>query len=93
VKDPAKNAESLKLAEVIEKGAIASKDLKPAMLEKTPEAKRAELLEGYKKALDGVIAEVGTLKKQLKDGKNEEAIETVKKLKDLEEAGHEKYNP
>jgi soluble cytochrome b562 len=93
VKDPAKNADSLKLVETAEKAATASKDLKPAMLEKAPEGDRAKLLEGYKKAMDEVITTLGTLKKQLKDNKNEDAQETMKKLKDLEEAGHEKYNP
>jgi len=93
VKDPAKNADSLKLVETAEKAATASKDMKPAMIEKAPEADRAKLVEGYKKAMDGVIETLGTLKKQLKDNKNEDAQETMKKLKDLEESGHEKYNP
>jgi soluble cytochrome b562 len=93
VKDPAKNADSLKLVETAEKAAIASRDMKPAVVEKAPKDKQAELLDGYKKGMDGVIAELGKLKQQIKDNKNEDASETLKKLKDLEEAGHEKYNP
>src|SRR4051794_64732 len=93
VKDSAKNADAVKLAETAEKAAVACKDLPPAMLEKTPEAKKAEVVAGYKKAMDGVIADLGKLKQQLKDGKNEDAAETLKKLKELEDDGHEKYNP
>jgi soluble cytochrome b562 len=93
VKDPSKNAESLKQVEIAEKAAIASKDLPPAMLAKTPEAKKAEVIAGYKKAMDACIAEIAKLKQQLKDGKNEDAAETLKNLKTMEDDGHEKYNP
>jgi soluble cytochrome b562 len=93
VKDAAKNADSLKLVETAEKAAVACKDLPPAMLEKTPAEKKAEVLAGYKKAMDLCIAEIAKLKQQLKDGKNEDAAETLKNLKMLEDDGHEKYNP
>lgn len=93
VKDPAKNADSLKLVETAEKAAKTSRDLTPTVVEKAPKDKQAELLDGYKKSMDNVIATLGTLKQQIKDGKNEDASETLKKLKDLEESGHEKYNP
>lgn len=93
VKDKAKNEESLKLVDVAEKASIESKKYPPAMLEKVPEAKKAEVMAGYLKAMDDVIAELAKLKQQLKDGKNEDAVETVKNLKTIEEEGHEKYNP
>ena len=93
VKDPAKNEESLKLAEQAEKLAMKSRDLKPTVVEKAPADKQKELQDGYTKMMDEVVANFGKLKEQLKAGKNDDAVETMKKLKKLEDDGHEIYNP
>jgi soluble cytochrome b562 len=93
VKDPAKNEESLKLVVQAQQSALASKQLSPAVLEKAPAADRPKLLSGYRKSMAVVVADLCKLEQQLIDGKNDEAAETLKNLKTLEDEGHEKYNP
>lgn len=93
VKDPTKNEESLKLVAKCQQDALTSKGLLPAMLTKVPEADKAKTLAGYRKMMADTIAALCKLEGQLLDGKNDEAAETLKTLKTLEDDGHEKYNP
>jgi Sec-independent protein translocase protein TatA len=93
VKDPAKNEETLKLVAKCQQDALTSKGLPPAMLAKTAEADKAKTLAGYRKMMADTIVALCKLENQLIDGKNEEAAETLKALKVLEDDGHEKYNP
>jgi Sec-independent protein translocase protein TatA len=93
VKDPTKNEESLKLVAKCQQDALTSKGLPPAMLAKVPEADKAKTLVGYKKMMADTIATLCKLEAQLLENKNEEAAETIKALKVLEDDGHEKYNP
>jgi soluble cytochrome b562 len=69
----------------------ACKKLVPAMASSLPEADRAKFVESYKKDMDAVIAEMGKMEKAVKDGKNADAQAILKKLSEMEEAGHEKY--
>jgi soluble cytochrome b562 len=85
------NAESLKTIGQVKAAMEASKKLAPAMAASVPEAERAKFIESYKKDMDVVIAEMGKMEKAVKDGKNADAQAVLKKLTELEEAGHEKY--
>ena len=85
------NAESLKTIADIKKAAVASKDQVPAMASTLPEAERAKFVAAYKKDMEAFIAEVDKMEASVKAGKNDEAAEVHKKLKELEDAGHEKY--
>lgn len=93
IKDPAKNAESLALIDKSIAAAIISKAHMPKVVEKAPEAEKAKLIAGYRKAMAEVIATYCKLEIELIEGKNEQATETLKALHDLEEKGHEVYNP
>ena len=93
IKDPAKNADSLALVDKSIAAAVLSKQHMPKVIEKAPAADKAKLIAGYRKAMAQVIATYCKLEEQLVDGKNDEAAETLKSLKDLEEKGHEVYNP
>lgn len=93
VKDPTKKEESLKLVSKAQHASLVSKDYPPAMLAKAPEADRPKIMDGYRKAMAVVIADLCKLEQQIIDGKTEEATETMKNLKVLEDDGHEKYNP
>jgi soluble cytochrome b562 len=93
IKDPAKNAESLALVDKSIAAAVISKAHMPKVIEKAPEAEKAKLIAGYRKAMAEVIAAYCKLEIELVEGKNEQAAETLKTLKDLEEKGHEVYNP
>ena len=85
------NAESLKTITQVKAAMEACKKLAPAMAASKPEAERAKFIEAYKKDMDAVIAEMGKMEKAVKDGKNDEAQAVLKKLHEMEEAGHEKY--
>ena len=85
------NTESLDWIDKMEKAAVKSKDLAPALAAKMPEAKRAEFVDKYKKDMEVFIKSVGEMKAAVKDGKNDKAQEIYKALKDQEDKGHEKY--
>jgi soluble cytochrome b562 len=85
------NTESLKTITLVKEAMEACKKLIPAMAPSVPEADRAKFIEAYQKDMDVVIAEMGKMEKAVKEGKNDQAQEVLKKLKELEEAGHEKY--
>jgi soluble cytochrome b562 len=85
------NPESLKTIAQVKVAMEASKKLPPAMAASLPEAERAKFIESYKKDIDAVIAEMGKMEKAVKDGKNADAQAVLKKLSEMEEAGHEKY--
>ena len=85
------NKESIELIEQVEKAAVKSKDLTPAMAAKIPEAERAKWVESYKKDMDAFIKTLGEMKAAVKEGKNDKAQEVYKTLKTQEDKGHEKY--
>jgi soluble cytochrome b562 len=85
------NAESLKTIGQVKGLMEECKKLAPAMASSVPEAERAKFIESYKKDMDAVIAEMGKMEKAVKGGKNDEAQAILKKLSEMEEAGHEKY--
>ena len=92
-KDPSKKEESIKLIDKAYQACVTSKIHIPAMMAKVPEAEKAKTMDGYRKMMAVTIAEFAKLEQQILDGKTEEAGETMKALKQLEEDGHEKYNP
>lgn len=85
------NKESLEWIEKMEKAAVKSKELMPAMAAKVPEAERAKFVEGYKKDMEVFIKSVGEMKTAVKEGKNDRALEVYKSMKAQEDKGHEKY--
>ena len=86
------NAESLKQIADIQKEAKACVDLIPAMAATVPAGERDKFVAAYKKDMEAFIGEVGKMEQAVKDGKNDQAVEIHKKLKELEETGHDKYN-
>ncbi len=93
VKDPAKKEESIKLIDKAYQASVTSKIHLPNMMAKVPEADKQKTIDGYRKMMAQTIAELAKLEMQVLDGKTEEASETMKQLKVLEDEGHEKYNP
>jgi len=93
IKDPSKNAETLALIDKSLQAALTSKLHLPKMMEKVPAADKPKMIAGYRKMMGRVIAMYVKLEAEIVDGKNEEAAETLKALHDLEEEGHEIYNP
>ena len=91
LKKPEENAASLKTIGDIKQAAAASKEQIPAMTATLPEGERKKFAEDYKKDMDAFIAEVDKLEAAVKANKNEDAVEIHKKLKEMEEAGHDKF--
>src|SRR5688572_12939793 len=85
------NADSLKTIGAMQAAAVASKELTPVMAAKVPEADRQEFLTDYRKEMVGMIGELCQMELAVLDGNHEKAQEIHKKLKDVEEAGHEKF--
>ena len=83
--------DSLKSVANIKASATKCKDLVPAMAKTVPAADRDKFVAAYQKSMDEFIAEVGKLEAAVKDGKTEDALEIHKHLKELEDAGHEKF--
>jgi len=86
------NEESLKQIAEIKKAAAACKDLIPAMASTIPAGERDKFVANYKKDMDGFVASVDKMEAAVKAGKNDDAVDIHKKLKELEDEGHEKYN-
>ena len=93
VKDPSKKEESIKLIDKAYQACVTSKIHIPNMMAKVPEAEKAKTMDGYRRMMAVTIAEFAKLEQQVIDGKSEEIAETMKALKQLEDDGHEKYNP
>ena len=93
IKDPSKNAETLALIDKSLAAALISKVSIPTVIEKAPEAEKAKMIVGYRKMMYRVIATYIKLENEILDNNNEAAADTLKALHDLEEEGHEVYNP
>ena len=85
------DAESLKTIGAMQAAAVASKELTPARLAKVPEDQKKTFLAGYRKDMAAMIVQFCEMETAVLDGKHDEAQAIHKKLKDVEEEGHEKY--
>jgi soluble cytochrome b562 len=83
--------DSLKSVASIKASATKCKDLVPAMAKTVPEAQREKFVADFRKSMDEFIGEVDKLEAAVKAGKTDDALEIHKHLKDLEDAGHEKF--
>lgn len=85
------DAESLKTISAMQAATVASKDLTPARLAKVPEDQKKTFLAGYRKDMAAMLVQLCQIETAVLDGKHDEAQAIHKKLKDVEEEGHEKY--
>lgn len=83
--------DSLKSVAAIKASATKCKALVPAMAKTVPAAEREKFVAAYQKSMDEFIAEADKLEAAVKAGKSDEALEIHKHLKELEDAGHEKF--
>jgi len=91
VKEPANNASSIALLADLRAGAKESIKLVPALAADQPADKRVAFIEGYKKKINELIAQMEPLEVALKANKNEEAAAIVAKLGSLQKEGHKEY--
>ena len=91
VADPASNVASLELVATIQTAAQKALTLTPTRIEDVPAADRGKFAEHYQQGIKGFLDQVGRLAEALKAGDNAAAQELVKKIGDLQKAGHREF--
>jgi len=91
VKDPAKNADSLKRIAIIREHAMSALKLEPVKKTDLPAAEQAKFVADYHGQMEMFIVQVGKLEDALKAGKNADAVEVLKALKQAQADGHKEF--
>ena len=91
VKDPAKNADSLKQAEIIRTNAVEAAKLKPAKTADVPEEQQAKFVADYQEKMKALLSDIDALETALKANDNAGAADLVKKLKTDMDQGHKEF--
>jgi soluble cytochrome b562 len=94
VKDAKKNDQSLAAVQDMQVHTVAAKAMTPTANAATrPEAERPAYIQEFRRQMVDVLHAELDLERQLLDGKNDDAAQTVKKLRELEKKGHKDYRP
>jgi len=91
VADPASNAASLELVATIQAAAEKALTLTPARIEDVPAADRGKFADHYRQGMKEFHAQVVKLAAALQAGDNTAAQELVRKIGDLQKAGHREF--
>jgi soluble cytochrome b562 len=91
VADPASNAASLELVATISAAAEKALTLTPARIEDVPAADREKFAVNYRQGMKEFHAEIVKLAAALQAGDNAAAQELVRKIGDLQKAGHREF--
>jgi hypothetical protein len=91
MKDPTKSADSLAALAGMERSAQECKLQTPKMTSTVPEADRAEFVKSFRKQIIVLQQRMLEMETALLDGDHAKAEELLRKLKLLEEDGHEKF--
>jgi soluble cytochrome b562 len=91
INDASKNADSLKQVAIIKEAANAALKLEPAKKAEIPAADQAKFVAAYQTKMKSFIGNIDKLEASLKAGKNAEAAELLKTLKQDQEEGHKEF--
>ncbi|MSU71907.1 MAG: hypothetical protein EXS43_06140 [Opitutus sp.] len=91
VADAAKNADSLKQIGIIRTNATAAMKLDPKKMKEVPAADRAKFKADYQAKMKAFVADLDKLEAAFKAGKNDEAANILKTLKQVQEDGHKEF--
>jgi hypothetical protein len=91
LRKPDTNAESLETLGKIQAATVASKSLTPAKAAKIPEAERQKFVTAYRKDMAKMLNAFIDMEVAVLDGDNAKAMEIHKKMKEIEDEGHKKY--
>ncbi len=89
--DASKNESSIELVAKIKAASVESLKLTPALAAEKPESERAAFVAGYQKSMKELIAELDNLSAAFKAGKNDEAGALIKKIGEMQKAGHKEF--
>ncbi len=85
------NAESLEIITKIEEAAVACKQMTPSRATTMPADQQPQFVIAYRKGMAGLVGEMVKMETALLDGDNAAAQAILKKLKDVEDEGHDKF--
>ena len=91
LKDPEKDAASLEIVTEMAAAVGQGKILPPPMIEAIPEEKRDDFLLEYRKSMVSMQMELLKLEMGLLEGDREAAKASYESLKEMEDAGHERF--
>ena len=91
LKDPEKDAASLEIVTEMAAAVGQSKILPPPMIEAIPEERRDDFLLEYRKSMVSMQMELLKLEMGLLEGNREAAKASYESLKEMEDAGHERF--
>ncbi len=91
LKDPEKNAASLEIVTEMAAAVGHGKILPPPMIEAIPEERRDDFLLEYRKSMVSMQMELLKLEMGLLEGDREAAKSSYESLKEMEDAGHERF--
>ena len=91
LKDPEKDAASLEIVTEMAATVGQSKILPPPMIEAIPEERRDDFLLEYRKSMVSMQMELLKLEMGLLEGDREAAKASYESLKEMEDAGHERF--
>jgi hypothetical protein len=91
VGDASKNADSLKQVAIIRQNAEAATKLEPMKKKEVPTAEQAKFMADYQAKMKSFLADVGKLEAAFKAGKNDEAANLLKTLKQDQDEGHKAF--
>jgi len=86
--DPAQKSSSLDLVAEMQKSAETAKGLTPSGADKKSDAEKSKYLDTYKKDLDALLKEIGTLKDAIDAGEKEKAKAELDKIGQLKSSSH-----
>lgn len=89
--DPGQNKASSELVAVAIKHTIAATGKVPPLAKDMSGEAKKKFLEGYKKAMEGMVAGLKDLKKAFDENRNADAPGLYKKLLVIKKDGHEEY--
>ena len=93
IKDKSKNESSLAVVGELQQHTIACKLMMPTGATTQPADQQPKYVAEYRRQMAEVLRTELDLEQQIIDGKNDEAAQTIKKLRDQEKAGHKVYQP
>lgn len=93
VKDPAKNASTLKLIATVKAAAVKSAKMTPMLAEERKGGDKKQFVGDFQKAMKHTIGLIGDLEKAIKAGNNAKAEAIVGKLNDARSDGHDNFKP
>jgi soluble cytochrome b562 len=91
ITNASKNADSLAAVATMRERALEAMKLEPKRKAEVPAAEQAKFVADYQAGMKALVGQLDKLKAALEAGKNDEAAEILKSLKQSQEDGHKQF--